>query len=488
MTLIKSLLLGSAAGIVAIASAQAADLPTRKGAPAVQYVKVCTITVAGKPIAGFTLPGSDTCMHFTGYITGQVETGNLETGYSYGSYANGAATAGTTTTATTVTPATVTPGVGVTRTGAQTVTAPATRAEWGYTNRLNFGADVASNTAAGPLEGHLEIQIENGSGFDSTNTGAYTNLAYLTWAGITAGKAPSFFSFTGGGPGWANFFSPDQKGFNQPDLLAYTASFGGGFSATLAAQSAGPNSPGFAAAATAGSQGGWGASGGGTYNGVVDGTYLGQDAPDIVLALALSQAWGSAQVSGVAHEVHAQNGWTFNDTSKWGWALDAGISINLPSFGAGDDILVTGAWSQNASWYSGLSDAMWGENGAVNGNGQAMFLADIAGNSDGTWSTPTAWSITAELDHHFNPQLEFSLEGSVGGVSWSNQIATSDVSNSTSWLIGGVGNWVPVTNLTFTLEVLYQSTQTDAPNSAVTAPWHKDADGVAGRFYITRAW
>ena len=33
MTLIKSLLLGSAAGIVAVATAQAADLPTRKAAP-----------------------------------------------------------------------------------------------------------------------------------------------------------------------------------------------------------------------------------------------------------------------------------------------------------------------------------------------------------------------------------------------------------------------------------------------------------------------
>ena len=81
MTLIKSLLLGSAAGIFAVASAQAADLPTKKGAPAVEYVKVCKITVAGKPVVGFTLPGSDTCMHFTGYITGQVEAGNLETGY-----------------------------------------------------------------------------------------------------------------------------------------------------------------------------------------------------------------------------------------------------------------------------------------------------------------------------------------------------------------------------------------------------------------------
>jgi len=51
----KSILLGSAAGIVAVASAQAADLPTRKAAPA-EYVKICN--VGG--MAGFVIPGSDT--------------------------------------------------------------------------------------------------------------------------------------------------------------------------------------------------------------------------------------------------------------------------------------------------------------------------------------------------------------------------------------------------------------------------------------------
>ena len=63
----------------------------------------------------------------------------------------------------------------------------------------------------------------------------------MTWAGITAGKAQSFYSFVGGGDNWNNFFSPDQKGFNEPILFAYTASFGGGFTATLAAQSQGTN-------------------------------------------------------------------------------------------------------------------------------------------------------------------------------------------------------------------------------------------------------
>src|SRR6202020_1231936 len=70
MTLIKSILLGSAAGLVAAAGAQAADLPTRKAAP-VEYVKVCN--VGG--MAGFVIPGSDTCLKIGGYISAQGEAG-----------------------------------------------------------------------------------------------------------------------------------------------------------------------------------------------------------------------------------------------------------------------------------------------------------------------------------------------------------------------------------------------------------------------------
>jgi hypothetical protein len=336
MTLMKSLLLGSAAGIVAVASAQAADLPTRKGAPAVEYVKVCSITVAGKPIVGFVLPGSDTCMHFTGYITAQYEGGNLKDSEAVGTYnvPSGQFRGGT---------------VG--------------RPETGYTTRLNFGADVVSNTSYGPLYGHLEMQFENGNGFDNTGSGAYINLAYLTWAGITAGKAPSFYSFTGGGPGWANFFSPDQKGFNQPDLFAYTASFGGGFSATVAAQSDGQNCPGFTGGAFAGdinNHPGFGCSGGGTNNTDLGAnyTYNGQRTPDFVAALNVTQGWGSAQISGVAHYVSVTGNIPVQQR-VWGWGIDAGVSFNLPQFGAGDDIVSPGFYPALAGWSWVFRVVLW---------------------------------------------------------------------------------------------------------------------------------
>jgi hypothetical protein len=480
MTLMKSLLLGSAAGIVGIASAQAADLPTRKGAPAAEYVRICSITVNGKPVVGWTLPGSDTCFKLSGYLTAQVEGGNLKNGQTLAYGPGGISPTGTQVT---------TPTRGVNATGANG------RTDFGYNLRLNFGFDAVSNTAYGPLTAHAEMQFENGNGYGNDvgnplgGSAAYLNLAYVTWAGITAGKAPSFYSFTGGGAAWYNFFSPDQQGFNQPDLLAYTASFGGGFSATIAAQSNGSN----------------GSSGGGTdQNGVSGlnfnnlsrgGDYMvnGQSIPDFVANLKVVQGWGSAQVSGVAHYVDA-TGFNGLEQQKEGWGVDAGVSFNLPTFGAGDKFLVTGAYTQNAAWYSGLPDAMDGELGMVNGNGQQMALADTYENPSGnSFATPQAWSVSAEFDHHFTPEITASLEGSYGQVRWQGTDATSVVSNSNSWLVGVVAHWIPVTNLDFEFEVLYQQSQTQTPNGFTTAPgtnltFQGRGDGFESRFEVTRNW
>ena len=62
MTL-RSLILGSAAGILTVGAAQAADLPMTK-AEAVEYVKICTEFSA----ALFYIPGSDTCLKIGGEV------------------------------------------------------------------------------------------------------------------------------------------------------------------------------------------------------------------------------------------------------------------------------------------------------------------------------------------------------------------------------------------------------------------------------------
>ena len=116
--------------------------------------------------------------------------------------------------------------------------------------------------------------------------------------------------------------------------------------------------------------------------------------------------------------------WTFNCNnrqSKTGWALDAGVKVNLPSFGAGDNFLVTAPTRRTPYGTRAFRAAMWGEGGQVNGNGQPMFLYDTAWNPlTNQWSTPTAWSVSALLEHHFTPAFYIDLEGSYGHVHWSN--------------------------------------------------------------------
>src|SRR5690349_24225460 len=62
MKVVKSLLLGTAAGLIAVGGAQAADLPLK--AKAVEYVRVCSLYGAGF----FYMPGTDTCIKFGGYL------------------------------------------------------------------------------------------------------------------------------------------------------------------------------------------------------------------------------------------------------------------------------------------------------------------------------------------------------------------------------------------------------------------------------------
>src|SRR3989441_8994711 len=62
MKLVKSLLLGSAAGLIAVGGAQAADLPVK--AKAIEYVKICSLYGAGF----YYIPGTDTCLKLGGYL------------------------------------------------------------------------------------------------------------------------------------------------------------------------------------------------------------------------------------------------------------------------------------------------------------------------------------------------------------------------------------------------------------------------------------
>src|SRR5712672_1981249 len=62
MKMVTSLILGSAAGLLAMGGAQAADLPVK--AKAVEYVRICSLYGAGF----WYIPGTDTCIKLGGYL------------------------------------------------------------------------------------------------------------------------------------------------------------------------------------------------------------------------------------------------------------------------------------------------------------------------------------------------------------------------------------------------------------------------------------
>src|SRR4051812_49894919 len=62
----RTLILSSAAGLIAMSGAQAADLPVK--AKAVEYVRICSLYGAGF----FFIPGTDTCIKIGGYLRADV--------------------------------------------------------------------------------------------------------------------------------------------------------------------------------------------------------------------------------------------------------------------------------------------------------------------------------------------------------------------------------------------------------------------------------
>src|ERR1700753_561289 len=76
MKMVKSLVLGSSAALLAMGGAQAADLPVK--AKAVEYVRICSLYGAGF----YYIPGTDTCIKLGGYLRAEiaVNTNSVYTG------------------------------------------------------------------------------------------------------------------------------------------------------------------------------------------------------------------------------------------------------------------------------------------------------------------------------------------------------------------------------------------------------------------------
>jgi len=450
MTLMKSLLLGSAATLVVVAGAQAADLPTKKGAPAAEYVKVCKVG----DIAGFIIPGSDTCLKISGYVNAQIAVGNVKDEYWA--------------------------GTNDVRSASKYVDSI------GFSTRGQVNFDAVTNTAMGPLLAHIEIQSNSGVGFDPLGNGAVLNAGYVQWAGVTAGKHGSFYDYLAGGDTWKDFFSPDHSG-TPINLLAYTASFGGGFSATLSLEQ--NESVGFLGGATSS------APAYDPYRYYGGSSQLGVRAPDIIGSLDVTQSWGGAHLAGVAHNVRVESYYSSSqDLDTWGYGVIGGVTFNLPMLSPGSKIALQAAYAHGAIAYSGVTSPAWGESDQgfnTNGNGVLVPMTDAYYNGVGAWKLSNSWTATAQLTWKLSPNFEIDPEIAYAEVDYGSPSTSYDpylTPKATAWWVGAVFDWSPVKNLDFALDAVYESSHQDTPYEYIGYAYKNNSDGFNARLHVVRSF
>jgi hypothetical protein len=473
MKMVKSLVLGSAAGLLAMSGAQAADLPVK--AKAVEYVRICSLYGAGF----FYIPGTDTCIKLGGYLRADLNIhggnggqpfwngdGGLQDRFTnqYNEYSRLAVTIDTRTAT----------EYGVVRTFGQFDTTFATE---GQTSSINVGSSIQAAALGGAAQANLV-----GLGYSGLE------FAFVQFAGFTLGKSASAFNtpwhgFPGNNTAFLVGGYDTVTGINNAQ---YTWQFGNGVSGTIGVDDSGASgynrtqifnatligNPGLTGApavtiqaASAGASTFTTATQSGCNMGlygapsslctVVGTAYSGAFVPDFVGNIRVDQAWGLFQVSGAVHDVSPAywasantanastivtgNNLTGTETfghpdSKFGGAVSAALQIkNIPT-GAGDDVKVEGTWGLGATKYVlGTASTLPGSFYMTKGGPTSAGTIAIGAITDGVyggWQTPfqsgvqltRGWGFRGAFNHNWSPEWSSSLFGGIAQISY-NQTA-----------------------------------------------------------------
>ncbi|PPQ14925.1 porin [Bradyrhizobium sp. AC87j1] len=474
MKVVKSLLLGTAAGLIAVGGAQAADLPVK--AKAVEYVKICTLYGAGF----YYIPGSDTCIKLGGYVRAEVA---LNAGGNYSAQYNGVFAANNrltnyysmraredlnidTRTAT---------EYGVVRTYFDAVFTWTTGSYGGTgsgTGATQYSGTIGLNAAGTGLTGSSGGNI-NGTDGNTSGGALGVYYAFIQFAGFTMGKAVSQFDAP-----WINYpgnnfdqlvgGSGTTNGVTQ---FTYTADFGQGITAAFSAQD---QTQVFQTNV-------WNTAGMST-TGVLGGAYGSNDlggtrAPDLVAMVRVEQAWGLFQASVAAHDNHVAyygaTETTGHPEDKWGWAVQLALGIkNIPT-GAGDVINISGVYTEGASRYNfqelaATSYSMFGSSNAAYQSIGFAGVSDAVFGPGGQLELTKTYGFRGAFTHNWSPYWNTALYGAWAAVNYSGTakglicgsaaFATLTGTCNPDFNIGQVGvitRWTPVKNLTFSADFTY---------------------------------
>jgi hypothetical protein len=442
----------------------------RKAAP-VEYVRVCTAHGAGF----FYIPGTDTCLRIGGRARAEYHfssQNSRSTSYS------------------------------------------------GYNGLARVSFDARTSTAYGTLRTFVRLdfahrtgvpQLKSGSAerqanaFFSNSPDGYNQIqkfvnvdsAFVQFAGFTAGRANSFFDFYTGQTEMISggMYSTNGSAIN---LFAYTATFGGGFSATISAEDpTNRRMPVFYQGVVGAANGAAGAgvppaSQQGGVNFITSATpvaFLGTSftaggvpvtavsvdttqrffMPDFVGALRYDGAWGSAQLSAAVHEIkigglNPAAGPNFLvgagvggpvaapriPDAAYGWAVQGGVKVNLPMIAPGDQLWLQGAYAQGAGAYTGVTGpGGWDLQGASLANKFTYNQNDAVIDGRGGIHLTEFFSVSGALLHYWSPEWRSAVFGSYGQTNYDPRLRNANFGPAgiTSTVTPGVGG-APATAVT----------------------------------------
>jgi hypothetical protein len=397
------------------------------------------------------MPGTDTCIKLGGYVRADVSLGSGDYGFM---------------------------------TGANQGSNNRLTNYWFQRSRMDLTVDTHTATEYGVVRTFADMVFtidsaatsgSNPSAFAGGTAGLGLYHAFIQFAGFTFGRTYSIFdtpwqSYPAGGPDTIPGGSNHVTGVNQ---VAYTAEFGQGITGSIALDDETTSANGQSNL--------WNLSSA-TGAGMVGGAYGANDwggtrVPDIVGALRVDQAWGLAQLSVAAHDMHpayyGATEITGHPSDKWGFAVQGALSIkNIPT-GPGDTINMQAVYTDGASHYNFQS--LFPQTIAMySGSGIGAYQSlGIAGISDGVFTngsgieTVSTWGFRGGYTHNWNPNWASAIYGGYAQLRYGTAGKTTICANAVA-LLGLVGScnpdfgfsvigvntvWTPVKNLAFTADV-----------------------------------
>ncbi|AZO42473.1 porin [Mesorhizobium sp. M7D.F.Ca.US.005.01.1.1] len=374
---IKSLLLGSAAALIAVSGARAADAVVVAEPEPAEYVKICDVYGAGY----FYIPGTETCLRIGGYVRYDIGAGDVES-------FDGARAIDR-------------------QDGSENDT-------WHKNARFTLKTWTGQETELGTLKTYTETRFNfgNGSGVttdafgdsvvsanDATNSGISLNFAWIQLGGLRVGKDESAFDTFIGYAGNVIQDTLVPYGSFDTNVVQYYFDAGNGFSAVVSLEEGSGTQTHTAFSVND-------ENGDGVVNGldqvtVTDANYtIDSYVPHVVVGLKYTQGWGAITAVGAYDSNYEDLAGKIR--------LDVNATNELSLF-------VMGGYGEGDFGDGGLRNGhnffkLWDGNWAVWGGGTYKFNEKTSFNAQLSYDEGKKFGLAANVSYDIVPGFNVTAE------------------------------------------------------------------------------